>query len=51
MPKRTPRRPRVWSYRIQRIPDALMKRVRHQAVDEGLTIRDLILKALERYCR
>ena len=37
------------NYLLRDIPDALWMRVKHRAIDEGGSIRDLVLKALHTY--
>lgn len=37
------------SYQLRSIPRELKLAVQHQALDEGLTLRELIFKALEEY--
>lgn len=39
------------NYLLRNIPENLWIAAKHQAVDEGLTLRELILKLLEEYLR
>jgi hypothetical protein len=39
------------TYLLRNIPTTLWDRAKHRAVDEGLTLRALILKALEEYLK
>ncbi len=39
------------SYQLKNIDDQLWKRVQHRAIDEGLTVKALIVKALEQYLK
>lgn len=39
------------TYLLRNIPTTLWDRAKHRAVDEGLTLRSLILKALEEYLK
>ncbi|MFZ5501796.1 MAG: hypothetical protein ACOY58_07815 [Candidatus Micrarchaeota archaeon] len=39
------------NYLLRDIPPALWKKARHVAVEEELTLRELLLKSLEEYCR
>jgi hypothetical protein len=38
-------------YLIRDFPEALHKAAKHRAVDEKVTLRDLILKAVEEYLK
>ena len=38
-------------YLIRDFPEVLHKAAKHQAVDESITLRDLILKAIEEYLK
>jgi len=39
------------TYLLRNIPDKLWQKVKHKAVDEHLSLRELILKALEAYVK
>jgi hypothetical protein len=42
--------PKKNNYIIRDIPNGLWDRVKHKAIDENITLKDLILRALENYC-
>lgn len=37
------------AYLLRNIPPALLAQAKHRAIDEGCTLRELILKALQAY--
>lgn len=38
------------NYLLRDIPPSLWRRAKHVGVEEGITLRELLLKALEDYC-
>ena len=39
------------SYILREIPQELWDRVKHQAINEGVTLRDLVFRAIRAYLR
>ena len=37
------------TYILKNIPPELWKQAKHKALDEGISLRDLIIKAIEKY--
>jgi len=40
---------KYWNYILRRVDPDLGKRVKHFCVDEGITIREFIIKSIEYY--